>query len=329
MRSKRLWWSAIVLCAIALTILIHAPSRPMLAQQPTSSRLALEDINELAARTTVVIAQDLQKGQVEAGNAFNPGSGVIVAKVGKVYYVATNFHVVAPKNVPYGVRTFDGAIHIVEPNDPVFGIHRFGKQQPDGTVRGLDLAIIRFESDKDYPPVDIDLNLVDRGIPAYVSGWPQPAAIGQSMSRKFSPGEVLNVRPPSDDGGYGLFYTSNTAIGMSGGPVFNRQGQVIGIHGRGAEIGQASGNQGIQVDNLARQAEQVKHTIQMLNQLQFSTQLPNAAMITAWQTRPLTADEFKDPEAAFKEAFRRSALRFCSPSWVDTGDPADRCSKKP
>lgn len=325
MRSK-LWWSAIVLCTIALTVLIHAPSRTVLAQQPTTSPLAIEDINELAARTTVVIAQDLQAGEVESGDAFDPGSGAIVAKVDKTYYVATNLHVVALKNVSYGVRTFDGAIYTVRPNEPIFGIYRFGEQQRDGTIRGFDLAIIRFESDKEYPRVDIDLNLIDRGSAAFVSGWPQPEASGEAMSRRFSPGEVSNVRPPSDNGGYGLFYTSETAVGMSGGPVFNRLGRVIGIHGRGAEVGHDRANQGIQVDNLARRAEQVKAAIQMLSQLQFSTQLPNATIIAAWrQARPATADVFKDPEAAFKEAFRRSALRFCSPSRVDTGDPADRC----
>lgn len=329
MVAKPVLWSAIALFAIAIPICTHSLS-PLSAQPARSNEAAqidIADINELAARTTVVIAQDLARGDVESGTAFEPGSGAIVAKVGKTYYVATNVHVVRLTNVAYGVRSFDGKIHTVQPNDRAFGIHRFGEEQRDRTIRGLDLAIITFESDDNYPQVDINLAQINRGSAAFVSGWPEPPAAGQAMQRRFAPGEVSNVKAPSPDGGYGLFYTSSTAVGMSGGPVFNHRGQVIGIHGRGSEFASAErANQGIPVNSLTQNAEQAKRAVQMLSRLQFSTQLPSAALIASWrQDHRKTADVFKDPEAAFREAFRQSALRYCSQSRVDTGDPQDNC----
>lgn len=282
-------------------------------------------IEAIAERTTVVIAQDLQAGEVETGTAFNPGSGVIVAKAGKIYYVVTNLHVVR-LNTAYGIRTYDGKIHVVTQRDDDYNIQRLGEQLTN-SIRGFDLAIITFESDRNYPLVGINLNTaITQGAATFVSGWPQPPP-NQPMNQRFSPGEIVTVQPPDPDGGYGLFYTSATAVGMSGGPIFNNQGQVIGIHGRG-EGGPT--NQGIQVDYLVRQADLAKPLSELLRPLTFQTQPPDAATLARWAgDRPLTATRFDNPEASFREAFRQDALKYCSGSRVDTGDIEEDCDVVP
>jgi serine protease Do len=54
-------------------------------------------------------------------------------------------------------------------------------------------------------------------------------------------------------------YGNSTGPGMSGGPIFNSNGQVVGIHGRAAgneDIGKVGINLGIPVHLFLRQAPQ-------------------------------------------------------------------------
>jgi serine protease Do len=293
---------------------------------PSPPPLPSAYIDAIASRTTVVIAQDLRVGEVEVGTAFNPGSGAIVARAGNLYYVVTNLHVVQI-NTAYGIRTYDGKIHVVSQDDNDYGIQRLGETVAN-TIQGFDLAIITFESDQDYPIVGVDASADStQGAATFVSGWPQ-SATHQPMSRRFSPGEIVTVQPPDPDGGYGLFYTSSTTVGMSGGPVFNAQGQVIGIHGRG-QGDRIQGNQGIEVNYLIRQTDVAKHLSAVLQSLTFQSQPPDAATLARWvSVRPATASQFDDPEAAFRDAFRQDALRHCSGSWVDTGEREEACHSR-
>ncbi len=310
------------------TAFADEPRSPLSQTSSSASDRSMQPkyIEAIAERTTVVIAQDLQAGEVETGTAFNPGSGVIVARSRNIYYVVTNLHVVRFDNTAYGIRTYDGEIHVVTKRDNDYVIQRLGEQLTN-SIRGFDLAIVTFESDRNYPLVGVNLNTpVTQGSATFVSGWPESPP-NQPMNQRFSPGEIVTVQPPNPDGGYGLFYTSATAIGMSGGPVFNNQGQVIGIHGRGE--GDRS-NQGIQVDYLVRQADLAKQLSELLRPLTFQTQPPDATTLARWVSdRPLTAIQFNNPEASFREAFRQAALKYCSSSRVDTGDIEEDCDVVP
>lgn len=44
-----------------------------------------EEIDLIASQTTVVIAQGLEKEAIEAGEEWNPGSGVLVSRDGNNY----------------------------------------------------------------------------------------------------------------------------------------------------------------------------------------------------------------------------------------------------
>ncbi len=199
--------------------------------------LTREQIEAVASQTTVVIAQGLQKGDIEARQEWNPGSGAIVARDGDTYYALTAYHVVQTRNVVYGIRTADGEVHIVDDVNNDDNIYPFGQRliEADGQIRGFDLAIVKFQSDRDYPVAVMgDSARIRQGDPLYVSGWPQPEDFDARRVRKTAAGSLNAAFPsPWNDGGYSLLYDNDTQPGMSGGPVFNNDGELVGIHGRG------------------------------------------------------------------------------------------------
>ncbi|CDM96645.1 S1 family peptidase [Limnospira fusiformis] len=195
---------------------------------------------------------------------WHPGSGVIIAREGNRHYVLTVSHNFRQRDlnagISYGIRTSDGKVHIVQqPNDgrgcPLNGsptpgnLMRFGCYSISLPTRvdGPDLAVVVFESDHHYPVApSATENSLNVGDPIYVSGWPDPekerdATTGRCLGRaarrqrRFTWGPVTGVvNPASSENGYSIFYLDNTRPGMSGGPVFDKQGRVVGVHGRGS-----------------------------------------------------------------------------------------------
>ncbi|MEA5497550.1 serine protease [Limnoraphis robusta] len=220
-------WFLAVLIGFGIALLIGTSA-------PATETLTPQQIDAMASQTTVLIAEGLKKGDLEAKQEWLPGSGVIVAKQGKTYYALTAFHVVRVKGTTYGVRTNDGQVHFVsDKNVRVFG-KELGKSGEK--IDGFDLALVKFESDRNYPVAVMgNSESLHSGESTYVSGWPNPEDLSARRVRVLSDNGKLNliVDPPSEDGGYSLLYNNQTRPGMSGGPVFNTQGELIGIHGRG------------------------------------------------------------------------------------------------
>jgi hypothetical protein len=152
-------------------------------------------------------------------NGQNPGSGVIVSKDGNTYYVLTAKHVVATQD-EYEIVTSDGVKHTLDYT----------------TVRklpGLDLAVVQFTSDKNYLIGQVgDSDKATEGAEIYISGWPHPGRAITERIFQITSGKISGRPLGSLEDGYALVYTNITRSGMSGGPILDAAGRIIGIHGR-------------------------------------------------------------------------------------------------
>jgi tetratricopeptide (TPR) repeat protein len=174
----------------------------------------VENVDKVAQQITVRIES------LKSGN----GSGVIVAKQGANYYVLTAEHVV-PKPDQYSITTPDGQKYAVT----------------SGTIKkfeGVDLAILQFSSSKAYQVAtlaDYYIGIENRPL-AFLSGFPGGGSSGGS--RQTTVGTVFPTSTTifaaqnaySMASGRELVYTTFSQPGMSGGPVLDQQGRVIGIH---------------------------------------------------------------------------------------------------
>jgi uncharacterized protein YjbI with pentapeptide repeats/tetratricopeptide (TPR) repeat protein len=152
------------------------------------------------------------------------GSGVIIAKSGKTYYVATAKHVVSDYTNQCFLQTHDGKQHQLKSNaTKVFS--------------EVDMAVLQFTSNQNYRVArlansDLLYGVVSTPTPIYTAGFPSKS-LNSARRYVLSQGQVMRNSPGDMSAGYGLFYTNSTLPGMSGGPVLDRDGRVVGIHGRG------------------------------------------------------------------------------------------------
>lgn len=159
------------------------------------------------------------------------GSGVIIARQGKKYTVLTNEHVVSSTwSNKYTVLTADGLIHEA-------------KRLSFNKIYNLDLATIQFISSKKYLVAKSKKNNdYLSGQKIYASGFPNWAWSNSDtpMSTRdwglkayqITTGNLkMFLRTPLMLG-YQIGYTNDIKNGMSGGPVIDNNGYLIGINGR-------------------------------------------------------------------------------------------------
>lgn len=233
--------SKIVIAEGVLEPLPTSSAQPSPIQLLSTTQLRPEQIAQIAKSQTVLIEVFANNGN-DTWSKLGWGSGVIIAQQRSTnttqlqtqYTVLTNDHVVCSPpaagqsfrcrdDLTYTINLHDGT-RINAANQP----RRFG-DFPDQT----DLAIVTFTSTNQYQPALLgDSNQIQEGSQIYVAGYPSRMASNMSQEPRYavSPGFVSNRSPTSN--GYEIDYTATTWRGMSGGPVFDGYGRLIGIHGR-------------------------------------------------------------------------------------------------
>jgi len=199
------------------------PITQCLVGTATIAVLAMIQTPGMAARTPQQVAEIAAPITVQVNSTLGDGSGVIIAKNGNLYSVLTVNHVVEDPQVSYGIQTHEGESYSVVKVIPL---------QTDET--DPDLAVLQFESQQEYPVATLgNSDQAVIGAQIYVYGYPATGGLtGAQREPELSPGLVTS-RPKSRPEGYTLRYQAVTWSGMSGGPVFDAEGRLVGLHGQG------------------------------------------------------------------------------------------------
>ncbi|MGB7349050.1 MAG: trypsin-like peptidase domain-containing protein, partial [Candidatus Acidiferrales bacterium] len=182
---------------LLLTILVAAT---VVAAQSTPSQKSIPAIAKAANGAVVSIVMSDKNG-----NPIAQGSGFIVSKDG---LIVTNYHVIA-EGTSAVVKLPDGAFYLVD------GVIAFDKAR--------DIAVIKAHGEHFRTLALGDSDRVQVGQEVVAIGNPL------SLESTVSNGIVSSVRAIDEKGGKYLQITAPISPGSSGGPLFNMEGQVIGV----------------------------------------------------------------------------------------------------
>ncbi|PSB58892.1 serine protease [Chamaesiphon polymorphus] len=234
-----------------------------------AAAIAPTEVSRIAKSVTVAIKTPDERG-----------SGAIIDRNGNTYTVLTAAHVVKKTGSQYTIELSDGQTYPVSAR----------QISPTGNI---DLAIVKFQSDRTYPVVKIgNSNDAVEGSLAYVAGFPlATAAISQSVYT-FSDGKITANSSKPFSNGYSIVYSCNTLPGMSGGPVLNDRGELIAVHGRGdVQENKATANANVFVKTGFNLGIPANTFVQMAGQMGIRISGQTAPII-ATQPRITTADDF-------------------------------------
>jgi S1-C subfamily serine protease len=159
---------------------------------------------------------------VKIGGDFG-GTGFFVRKRDNKYIILTNRHVIENPN-SYSIVTPDGILYAFSPDNIRF-------------FPGLDLAEIEIGSEVNYPVATLsNKSTVLPGSLVYAYGWNAVGTRLKSRGLQWLDGKITGELPAYDSSdGYSLAYTLALIHGLSGSPLLNEDGEVIGVYGSGEE----------------------------------------------------------------------------------------------
>jgi serine protease Do len=157
--------------------------------------------------------------KVLAGESW--GSGIIVSKEGNLYTLVTNHHVlIFSKDKTYQVQAPDGEIYP-------------GYISKKVDFQDNDLALVEFTSERKYKVASLaTLSNYDKKEEVFAAGFPlEIESRKKAKGLYLTNGYVAQLSRLHFAGGYQIGYTNSVKKGMSGGPLLNKKGEVIGING--------------------------------------------------------------------------------------------------
>ena len=241
----------VTIASVAVLILPVALQGNSDARAQIAQTLAPEEVNLRAKQIIVRI------------DGASLGSGSLIDRSDNIYTVLTNWHVVQDTG-DYTIQTVDGRKHQIDPDS----IRR---------LPGLDLAVVEFTSQQNYQVAELgDSSNLSEGQNVYFAGYPGELREEDNRYYRFFTANLVGILPKSTENGYSLIYNGEAFPGMSGGPVFNKSGLMIGVHGE-TNIHAVSGgtsNYGIPINSY--QQAIAKSNSQPANQPQPAAETPAA-----------------------------------------------------
>ncbi|MEM9089293.1 MAG: serine protease [Cyanobacteria bacterium P01_F01_bin.53] len=187
----------------------YAPCDWPKASGPSSSISTVERICPIAKNITVEVISDEFIG-----------SGILIRKDGFTHVVLTSAHVLSFEDPPYFIRTFDGNIYVAKPLDSSLGT--------------MDLAFLYFDSSTEHYPIASIVPFSDfqAGDTVFASGFLRGEDSRLSPNEfVFREGEITAILDQPIENGYQIASNVQIDSGMSGGPLINSTGEIIGVNG--------------------------------------------------------------------------------------------------
>jgi S1-C subfamily serine protease len=214
----------LVVCLASLSLVVPGDVSCSNSQivASASPQLLVSKINQIATEVTVkILAVDFL------------GSGIIIDRRGSIYTVVTNQHVLRAGEPPFRIQTADGKIHFTRIVETVESTQ-------------YDLVLLKFRAiGKKYQAATLGrASELTVGEAIFAAGFPSQEKVDSTHNREedsqalntpvLKTGRISIILDQALEEGYQIGYTNDVKRGMSGGPLLNSRGEVVGINGKHA-----------------------------------------------------------------------------------------------